>query len=138
MVLGGVCSGKSSFIKENYKDGYVQIDAGDIFITLSAGEYIDFPSILEGKMNEIGLAQTLKAIKSKQNIVMEFIGDDYDDVSKLIDLLKAIGYEVNIQAISCDEETALDRNAMRPDDSISAFYTQPYHFAWVREALNNR
>lgn len=135
LVMGGVCTGKSHFIKENYKSGYTHIDAGDIFMKLSKGKYFDFPSTLEHKMNKIGLELANKAIAEKANIVMEVTGDNEEEVSQLIDELTEVGYEINVQGITCDEETALERNVNRSDDNISAYFTQPYHFKWMSEAI---
>jgi hypothetical protein len=137
LVLGGVCTGKSRFIRENYKSGYTHIDAAEIFIKLSKGKYYDFPSTLETEMDKIGFDKTNKAIGERANIVMEFIGDDEPQVSKLLDELKSIDYEINIQAIDCDFDLAMERNINRGDDNISAYYTQPYHYKWLTHAIKN-
>ena len=134
-VLGGVCSGKSHFIRENYKSGYTHIDAADIFIKLSEGKYYDFPSILERPMNKIGFDRTTKAIGERANIVMEFIGDNEEQFSMLLDELKSIDYEINIHAIDCDFDLTMERNKNRGDDNISAYYTQPYHYKWIEKAI---
>ena len=136
-VVGGVCSGKSYFIKQKYTTGYKHIDAGEIFIELSKGKYYDFPSSLENQMNKIGSEFLNKAISEKANIVMELIGDDSNEISPLIDALKRIGYEVNLVGLDSEVETALERNKNRSDDNISAFYTQKYHFKWLKDAIRN-
>ena len=136
-VLGGVCTGKSLFIRENYKSGYTHIDAAEIFIKLSQGKYYDFPSTLESAMDKIGFDKTNKAVAERANIVMEFIGDEEVQLSNLIDDLKSIDYQISIQAIDCDFDLAMERNLNRGDDNISAYYTQPYHYKWLVQAINN-
>jgi len=56
IVIGGICSGKTTLQKEKYSNGYVNIDTGEIFIELSQGEYFDFPSHLEEGINRLGVA----------------------------------------------------------------------------------
>ena len=64
IIMGGVCTGKTTLRKNKYANGYVNIDAGEIFIELSKGEYYDFPSHLEGTMNQIGLKKMRESILS--------------------------------------------------------------------------
>jgi Zeta toxin len=127
-VFGGVCSGKSTFIKDTYSSDYKYIDAGDIFIALSDGK-------LEKGMNKIGEELTVNAVYEKCNVVMEFIGDDETEINKCIDGLKSIGYEVNVQAIDCDFDLAMERNFRRDKNNISAYYTQSYHYKWIEKAI---
>ncbi len=92
IIMGGVCSGKTTLRKNEYANGYVNIDAGDIFIDLSSGEYFDFPSHLEENMNQIGLNKMRESILDKKNIVIEIIGAEYETVKELIDLSEKINY----------------------------------------------
>ena len=75
IVMGGACTGKTTFRKSKYSTGYVNIDAGEIFIELSKGEYYDFPSHLEEKMNQIGIEKMRESILKGENIV---IGEFYN------------------------------------------------------------
>jgi GTPase SAR1 family protein len=43
LILGAVAVGKTTLRRQKYTSGYTHIDAGDIFIELSKGEYYDFP-----------------------------------------------------------------------------------------------
>jgi hypothetical protein len=46
----------------------------------------------------------------------------------------AIGYRVEMQAITSDIEKALRRNLTRGDDNISAYYAEHYRRAWLHDA----
>jgi hypothetical protein len=133
-----VAVGKSTIRKKNFSKEYVSIDAGDIFINLSKGEYYDFPSHLEAQMDGIGSSLASKAINEKKNIVVELIGLNYDkEFKSLIELMLKIGYSVGVSQVNCDIKEAWKRNLSRGDDNISAAYTDGYHFKWFRDAGNN-
>jgi hypothetical protein len=137
LVVGGVCTGKTTLRKEKYSSGFLQLDAGEIFIQLSDGEYFDFPSFLEKEMDMIGEKIAREAVSNRLNIVTEVLGNNYDEVEQLIDKMKGIGYDVDVKYIDCDLNVALERNQNRSDDNISAFYTQKYHFSWLNSAMEN-
>jgi len=50
IISGGVCAGKTTVRKQEYSSGHVLIDAADIFLSLSRGEYLDFPEALQLSM----------------------------------------------------------------------------------------
>lgn len=137
IVMGGVCSGKTTLRKNNYSSNeYTHIDAGEIFIHLSNGEYYDFPSHLEEKINHIGLEMFRKSIFNKTNIVFEIIGDNYEEVKNLVELSKRLNYNVKIDYVECEMEEALQRNLKRLDDNISAHYCEPYHIYWFKKVAS--
>jgi len=111
------------------------VDAGDIFIELSEGEFYDFPSHLEDEMNRIGKEKLKKALTGRKNIVLELIGNDVALMTELIDLLKKIDYNINLEHFTCDVDTAVERNKNRSDDNISAYFTELYHFGWFRDVI---
>lgn len=45
--MGGVAAGKTTFRKHRFSTGYVLVDAAEIFLNLSRGEYFPFPGHLE-------------------------------------------------------------------------------------------
>jgi dephospho-CoA kinase len=135
LVTGGVCTGKSTYINKNIPDDYVSIDAGDIFIELSEGEYYDFPAHLEDEMNRIGQEKLKEALTGRKNIVLELIGNDTTLMAELIGLLKKTGYKVKLAQLTCDVDVAIERNNNRPEDNISAYFTEPYHFEWFKKVI---
>lgn len=136
LIMGGVCSGKTTYRKQKYINGYTIIDASDIFIELSDGKYYKFPSHLENEMDKIGLDKCRNALSiiKRENIVTEIIGDDGKSTQKIIDLMIKIGYEIKIEFIQCSVDEALKRNASRSNDNISAYYCEPYHIKWISQA----
>jgi hypothetical protein len=136
IIAGGVCSGKTYIRKAEYSDNYVSVDAGDIFIELSIGEYYDFPSHLEDVMNRIGLEQLKEAIKTKQNIVIEIIGSEEDSVLSIIKLIELISYEINYVFVDCELDVTVKRNENRSENNISAYFTEKYHYKWIEQIVN--
>jgi hypothetical protein len=134
IVMGGVCTGKTTLRNNKYATGYVNVDAGEIFIELSKGEYFDFPSHLEDKMNQIGITKMRESIKEKKNIVIEIIGANYETVKELIALSEKINYTNNVDYLECDMEAAWQRNVHRSNDNISAHFCEPYHVVWFKQA----
>lgn len=133
LVMGAVCAGKTTHRTKNYTAGYSSIDAGDIFIELSNGEYFDFPSHLESEMNNIGLKKMKEAIQSRDSIVLELIGSNQESVEDVIELSKKIGYKSSVVQLTCGIEEAKRRNNSRGDDNISAYYCEAYHIDWFKQ-----
>jgi hypothetical protein len=134
VIMGGVAVGKTRMRRDKFKNGYVVLDAGDIFIRLSCGKYIDFPAVLEEPMESIGAVIARRAVHERRNIVVEIIGAKYDPVKHLIEAFKSIDYRVSVIAVTADLEKSLDWNLNRSDNNISAYYTEPYHRKWLLDA----
>lgn len=126
IFMGGVGAGKTTARREQYATGYVHFDFGEILNMLKQtfGE------------NDLKLASYVslacdlilkECILEKKNIVIEIIGDNYDAVAPVIDSMKGIGYDVSINAITCDIAEAYQRHikAVQEDpDYISSVHTQ--------------
>jgi hypothetical protein len=138
IITGAVAVGKSTIRKEKVSKEFISSDAGDIFINLSKGEYYDFPSHLENKMEEIGSSLVASAINNKKNIVVELIGLHFEsEFKQLLELILKIGYSIEVNLITCNYEKAFRRNLDRGENNISAFFTDKYHFKWFLNAANN-
>lgn len=135
LVMGGVCTGKTTHRRTKYNsEDYIHIDAGELFLDLSQGEYYDFPSHLEAEMNYIGLEKCYEAIVNKANIVLEIIGSDKEGIDNLVEFAKQLNYTVNVDFLDCELEVAMQRNENRTFETISAYYCEPYHFYWFKKA----
>lgn len=134
IVCGPTATGKTRYRRQKYAKGYVVLDAGDIFISLSRGKYIDFPSFLKEPMEKIGAAVARRAIQERRNIVTEVIGHELEPLTLLIDSMTAAGYKVDLDAIDKDPIEAWKWNLQRSDDNISAFYSEKYHRKWLIRA----
>ena len=134
LVMGGVAVGKTHFRRDRYSHGYVVLDAGEIFLNLSKGQYFDFPSVLEDQMQRIGSALAYQALSERRPIVCELIGDQQEGTQAMMKAAESVGYRIEMRALTCDIEVALERNQARSIDNISAHYTQHYHMQWFTEA----
>jgi hypothetical protein len=135
LILGAVCTGKTTVRKQQYSKGYVLIDAAEIFLSLSNGEYFDFGfEPFEQPMEIIGGMVARQAIFQRRNIVTEMTVSFDEEIKAVIEAMRGIDYKVQITWVNCDLETAKKRNLNRGDDDISAWYTQLYHQQWVRTA----
>ena len=135
IVMGAVATGKTRLRREKYSKGFTSIDAGEIFIQLSEGEYYDFPSHLETKMDEIGRNKMRECVQKRENIVVEIAGVDYELVKEMIDQAEKINYTVQLDYVECDINLAWEQNIGRGDDNISALFNEKYHYKWFREAV---
>lgn len=135
ILAGGVCTGKSKMRHEEFAD-HVSLDAGEIFLNLSRGEYFEFGEVFNEPLEMIGGAIAQKAIRERRNVVTEIIGADPEATRRLIDAGKAAGYEPKINFLTCDLETAWERNVNR-GNNISAHYCEPYHVRWLLNAFES-
>lgn len=134
LLCGGVCSGKTTIRKQKYSHGYVLIDAAEIFLSLSRGEYYDFGAAFEEPLELIGSHVAWKAVSERRNIVTEMIWESGENTEAVIEAMKSIGYKIDIVYVDCEIEVAMKRNLERGDDNISAYYTEPYHQRWILKA----
>jgi len=137
ILMGGPAGGKTTIRKQRYYTGYVLVDAAEVFLNLSRGDFFPFPEAFEEPMDIIGSLVAQRAIAERRHIVTELIGSNYEATKALIDALLAIGYRPNIQAITCDIAEATRRNANRGDDCISAYYAEPYQRRWLLQAAQS-
>jgi len=134
ILMGGPAAGKTTIRKQNFSTGYVLVDAAEIFLNLSRGEYFDFPGPFEELFAIIGPLIARQAINERRHIITELIGSDFEPTKALIEAIQAIGYRVEVQAITCDPDEAQRRNLNRGDDDISAYYAEHYQRTWLQDA----
>ena len=136
LILGPVAAGKTTLRKEKYATGFVVIDAVEIFLHMSCGEYYPFPDAFRDPMDFFGRMLATRAIRDKRHIVTEMIGSDSESLQALIEAMTANGYKVELIFVHCAMEQAVRWNQSRGDDSISAYYAEPFQWAWMMEAAS--
>ena len=136
IFMGGPATGKTTVRKQKCSSGYVLIDAADIFLSLSRGEFFSCPEAFQEPMDLIGRLVTRRALSERRNIVTEVIGAEVEPAQQLIEALKSIGYNVEVAAITCDVQEAMRRNMSRGDDNISAYYAEPFQRTWIIDTCN--
>jgi hypothetical protein len=136
ILMGGVAAGKTTLRKQDYSQGYVLIDAAEIFHHLSRGDAsLDFPEALREPLEIIGRLVTQRALSERRNIVTEIIGSEVEPTKQLIDALVALGYDVKGVQVTCDAAEAWQRNLNR-GDNISAYYAEPFQRRWIIETCS--
>jgi Zeta toxin len=137
IIMGTPAAGKTTIRKQKYASGYVLIDAADIFLSLSRGEYFPFPEAFQETMDLIGRLVADRALSERRNIVTEIIGAEKEPTRQLIEAIKSIDYAVHLDLITCDDiQEAMRRNMSRGDDDISAYYAEPFQRNWIIDACN--
>lgn len=126
IITGGIAVGKSTERKNKYNKGYVFIDAGAIYMKLTENETKKIERA-EEYCPIIGEMMITMAVKDKRNIVIELIGDKYEDLDKIIQEMTKRGYKINIEALIGDIADCYQRHLKQEKegrDDISSFHTQ--------------
>lgn len=131
LMLGPVAVGKTTLRRQRYGEGFALVDAAAVFVLLSGGERLDFPGPLETLMEVMGQQVADQAVKERRNLVTELIGTDVEPVIQMINALKDVGYNVQIETIYCDLEESIRRNEARGEDNVSAYYAEDYQRKWL-------
>lgn len=137
ILMGGVAVGKTYLRKQEYSQGYVVIDAAEIFHHLSRGDgSLNFPDAFKEALEVIGTKVAHRALSERRNIVTEVIGAKAEPVQELIDSVAAIGYRVEVLAINCDVEESMRRNLNR-GDNVSSYYAEAFQRRWLVNAARD-
>ena len=131
VFAGGVAAGKTRMRREKYSSGFVVLDAGEIFLSLCRGQYLDFPGPLEEPMDLIGFGVARRIFRERRNFVTEIIAAEAESTKQLLDAIVSAGYKVEFIGLTCDVDVAWERNVSRGENNISAFYMEPFHQRWI-------
>lgn len=126
IFMGGIGAGKTTLRRQQFAEGYVHFDFGEIYLAFKKAFGKDHPRLQE----YVAVATDMilrESIDSKKNIVIEIVGDNYDAIKPVIEKMRGIGYEISVQGITCDIEEAYKRHlkaAAEDWDYFSAYYSQ--------------
>ena len=134
LIMGPPATGKTRYRREHFTQGWVVLDAADIFVSLEQGEVIDFPAHLEEPLNVIGLAVARVALWERRHLVTEFIGMKLADFQPVMDAVAGLGYRIALIEVRAEPAQSWQWNIGRSEDNISAYYTEPYHRRWLLQA----
>src|SRR5664279_1949099 len=91
LLAGGIGSGKTTLRNEQYSEGFVVVDGGEIFRDIAADDVDDVEPYMSA-IDTIGAAVTERAIREHRNIVMEVIGDDAESLLSIRNAVTQLGY----------------------------------------------
>lgn len=134
LILGPVAVGKTTLRKGKYATGYVVVDSAEIFLHMSRNESYPFPEAFREPMEVFGRMVATRAVQERRHIVTEVIGAEANALQALIGAMTGIGYKVDLMFVHCPIEQAIQWNLNRSDDSISAYFAEPFQSAWLMEA----
>lgn len=134
MLMGAPAVGKTTIRRERYATGFVIVDAAEIFLNLSKGGVYPFPDAFEEPMNLIGIHVAKMAVFKLRNIFIEAIGTDFQPLKELLDPMYALGYQIDVQLITCDFEESVKRNLGRGPNNISAHFAERFQRSWLTQA----
>lgn len=134
IMCGGVGSGKSTIRKQKYNEGYVVIDAGEVYLKLTDNEKNKIDKI-DAFIDFVGSFLVSEAIEKKKNIVIEVLLDKQQPIMDIIDKMLKKGYKNNLEFIECDPVEAWKRHLGREKNNISSYNTQDQTMAWFSHHL---
>ncbi|MBI4268217.1 hypothetical protein HY627_00090 [Candidatus Uhrbacteria bacterium] len=126
LVLGGVGTGKTTFRRQRFAEGYVHFDYGDVFTFVKHTIAVDNPKFV-GTVSLVCQIILGTALDEKKNIVIELIGDTNSALKPILDSMVERGYKISASGIECEPMEAYRRHllAVKKDrDYLSSYYTQ--------------
>lgn len=138
LFWGGVAAGKTTMRRRQCAEGFVHIDAAEIFAELSGNSAGAFPGEFKAELEAVGSRLAAEALAAKKDVAMEVIGDEPSLLESLCYGLHSIGYSVEGTCVTLPVEEALKRHrhAVETDPTyVSAFYTEVFHYQWVLAAI---
>lgn len=128
-ICGPPGSGKTRYRREKYEKGFVVIDEGDITkkiwpLLTSEQKYVDFIGWMTNSLIR-------EAIRERKNIMIEVLLNEEQPLKMIMDKMKDLGYQPEVELIHNDLEKCLENNEKRGKDNISAYYSQDNLFQWL-------
>ena len=146
LITGGTGAGKTTLRREKFSEGYVNFDFAEISKAIEKVVGEKHPRLIEYSFWGCDIV-IKECILEKKNIVVEIIGDNYDQISILINKIKEVGYEVKLNTVTCDVEEAYQRHikATKEDkDYMSSYFSDEltllsiYTYFGLGEVPSNR
>ena len=126
IFMGGIGSGKTTIRRAEFGKNYVNFDFGEIDTAIRNFIGKDHPRLIEYSVLACDIILR-ESISEKKNIVIEIIGDNYDQIVPVMEKMKEIGYKVDVRGIVSDIEEARKRHLLATKEDknyISSYYTQ--------------
>jgi adenylate kinase family enzyme len=146
LITGGTGAGKTTLRREKFSEGYVNFDFAEISRAIEKTVGEKHPRLIEYSFWGCDIV-IKECILEKKNIVVEIIGDNYDQIDILITKMKEVGYEVSLNTVTCDVAEAYKRHikATNEDkDYMSSYFSDEltllsiYTYFGLSEVPSNR
>ena len=134
LVCGTPASGKTRLRHAKYAQGYVTVDAGDIFRRLPDNEGMGFPGEQAWMVDTIGTEVAARALEERRHVVTEVFGLDQPATVELIEAMKAAGYRTELVGVRAGVEQSVAWNEERGLDNVSSYFTDEFNVRWLRDA----
>ncbi|MEO5369669.1 MAG: ATP-binding protein [Magnetococcus sp. DMHC-1] len=135
LVVGPICSGKTTFRHHQLEKSLVQLDAGEIYLQLNNGSGSGFGKRFEPHLAWIGKQAMARVLRERHSLAVELDLAQFAEPAAFIAGFKRLGWQVVVHDFDCAVETALKRNEAREKNNISSHFTTLWHLRWLREAL---
>ena len=134
LVGGTAVSGKTRLRHEKYRQGYVSVDAGDIFRSIPNSADLDFPGENEWLIDVIGTRVARRAVEERRHIATEVFRVGHPRTIVLIESMKALGYDTEIIFVRTGLEQSIEWSLSRGMSNVSSYYTDEFNLRWLSEA----
>jgi len=131
LIMGTGVSGKTRVRHAQYAQGFVNVDAADIFRRIEGDQILDFPGDHRPALDLIGAMIASRAIRERRNIVTEVHHIGFEFSVALIEAMKGVGYQVKVVVLECEWKEAQRRNLARGPHNISAYDTDEFNVRWL-------
>jgi len=135
VMIGPICSGKTSYRKEHLEKTHIILDASEIYLKLNDGSAGGFGEHLMEELNFIGDEIITRILRNKYSFVVEVMPDQYKNIINIIQSLKLEGYKTLGLKFDCTEEEAIQRSKKRDKNDISSYFTENFHIAWLLKTI---
>jgi predicted kinase len=137
VLVGPICSGKTSYRKQEIKNTHIVLDAAEIYLKLNDNSAGGFGEHLTEELNFTGSELVKKIIANRYSFVFEIMPDQHKNLVIIINELKRLGYKTIGIKFDSTEEEAIKRNIKRDQNNISSYFTENFHIAWLLNNIRN-
>lgn len=126
VLMGGIASGKTTIRRAEFSKDYVNLDFGEVDTALRNFMGKGHPRGIEYCMLACDIILK-ECVLEKKNMIIEIIGDNYNQLAPVLEKMKEIGYEVQARTIISDVVESYKRHLLATKEDknyISSYYTQ--------------
>lgn len=131
ILMGPMCTGKTTIHRGADGKGFLPLDAGDLFVAMAGSSEPRFAGPYLAELDAIGRRLLEVGLENGFNVMVEIIGSDANILTAMIAKLRGHDYKVAVNYIHAPFDECVRRQGVRGDDNLSAYFTEGFHQAWV-------